>query len=79
MIDNYDENTAYNNQDEFVIKQLVNDKSMTICDATESWFKSKTRKLIHKERLIHYAPPRCYFEFEKEMCGNPYWMKVTEV
>lgn len=69
----------YDNQTSFIIKSLMESKSMSLKDAIELWYRSKTRQAIQKSGtdLSFVSRTRCYDELLMELENNPMWMRVS--
>ena len=63
-----------NYQSELIIKKLMKN-GMTREQAFNTWYKSKTKSVLEKQRMFWVAGTRCYVELEYELTGNPKWMK----
>lgn len=61
-------------KDEYVIQMIVKKMNKTVAEATDLWFKSKTREYFDKNDMFWVADYAMIDELQLELSNDPTWM-----
>lgn len=61
-------------KDKRLVNLIVRDMNKTVADATDLWFKSKTREYFDKNNMFWVADYAMLDELQLELNNDPTWM-----
>lgn len=61
-------------KDKRLVNLIVRDMNKTVAEATDLWFKSKTREYFDKNNMFWVADYAMLDELQLEMNNDPTWM-----
>lgn len=61
-------------KDEYIIQLIVRKMNKTVAEATDLWFKSKTREYFDKNDMFWVADYAMLDELQLELNNDPTWM-----